>query len=234
MRLCLTALILIMPWVLSAQQIEQSATYVSPLDQALDLRRITILPVSDNVNGIYARPIENKLIEALQKSHQWDYVESKVAGPILSPMELESDSKQVQQLGLSAGADTLVAVKATKGQDGMTLVLDIFLTYDGLLFAQEELRKHPNTNVSDIQVQAVELLKKALGKVPFQGQVLSREGNRVTVNIGSIDGVKKDQLVSAAQIIKLNRHPKFNFVVSAEKEILGKIKLEKVDETLSF
>ena len=48
------------------------------------------------------------------------------------------------------------------------------------------------------------------------------------------DGVSKDQVVTVIQIIKAQRHPKFNFLVSTEKEILGKIKLLKVDSTLSF
>lgn len=34
--------------------------------------------------------------------------------------------------------------------------------------------------------------------------------------------------------MKINRHPKFHFIVSSEKEIIGKIKLLKVDDTLSF
>jgi hypothetical protein len=64
--------------------------------------------------------------------------------------------------------------------------------------------------------------------------VLSRDVNRVTVNIGSRDGLEKGQVVSVIQIIKLNRHPKFGFLVSADKEIIGKIKILKVDDTLSF
>jgi hypothetical protein len=78
------------------------------------------------------------------------------------------------------------------------------------------------------------LLTKEMRKIPYSGRVLSRDVNRVTVNIGSQDGLEKGQVVSVIQIIKLNRHPKFNFLVSVEKEIIGKIKILKVDDTLSF
>jgi len=85
-----------------------------------------------------------------------------------------------------------------------------------------------------IKEQLESLLSKAMHKIPYSGRILSRDVNRVTVNIGSRDGLEKNQVVSVIQVIKLNRHPKFNFLVSVEKEIIGKIKILKVDDTLSF
>ena len=41
-------------------------------------------------------------------------------------------------------------------------------------------------------------------------------------------------MLSVVQLIQVHRHPKFNFLVKTEKEIFGKIKILKVDETLSF
>jgi hypothetical protein len=47
-------------------------------------------------------------------------------------------------------------------------------------------------------------------------------------------GVKNNDEISVIQFLKINRHPKLKFMVSTEKEILGKIKIYKTDEYLSF
>jgi hypothetical protein len=78
------------------------------------------------------------------------------------------------------------------------------------------------------------MLGNLLKKIPYEGRILSRDGNRVTVNLGKLDGLQNDQTVSVIQIISATRHPKFHFLISTEKEILGKVKIAKVDDTLSF
>jgi hypothetical protein len=73
-----------------------------------------------------------------------------------------------------------------------------------------------------------------MAQVPYSGLILSRNQNRVTVDLGKKDGISPGDVVSSILIIKENRHPKFDFLISTEKEVLGKIKLEKVEDTLSF
>ncbi|RYZ70802.1 MAG: hypothetical protein EOP05_12760, partial [Proteobacteria bacterium] len=140
----------------SAQTIEQSATYVSQMDADLTLRRVSVLPVSDNVDGIYARPIESQLISLVKEAHRW------------------------------------------------------------------------------VREQIKSMYRKVVSKLPYQGLILSRQNNRITINLGKSDGLVKDQTVTAIQIISIQRHPKFNFLVSSDKEILGRIKILKVDDSLSF
>jgi len=63
---------------------------------------------------------------------------------------------------------------------------------------------------------------------------MSRQNTRVTLNLGKRDGITVDQVVTAVLIINEERHPKFGFLVSTEKEVLGKIRIEKIEDTLSF
>jgi hypothetical protein len=75
---------------------------------------------------------------------------------------------------------------------------------------------------------------RLIATIPYEGLILSRQGTRVTVNLGKSDGIRPEQSISAVQIITENRHPKFGFLISTEKEIIGQIKILKVDDTLSF
>lgn len=222
------------PSPVQGQTIEKAATYVSEVDESLSIRKATVLPIVDNVEGIYSRPFESELISVIQNDHKWDYVDAKTVGPVSSPQDLENDPTQVMALGKTIGTDALIAGRVSKGPDGIAIKLSLFLSNDGKLLITEEQEKIQNFDLKNLQAKARELLAAIRTRIPYQGLVLSRANTRVTLNLGTRDGVKKDQVVSAVQIIKVTRHPKFNFLINTEKEVLGKIKLRKVDETLSF
>lgn len=234
MHLCHVIFVLAIGATALGQEVDKAGTYVSAVDDNLTIHKMSVLPVLDNVDGIYARPFEAELTSLIQKNHHWDFVASQLAGPVVSPIDLENDPTQVMTIGKTTGTDALFSSKISKGPDGISITLDLFLTFDGKLFAQESIQKISNFDTKNIQTQARELFQKITAKVPYQGLVLSRTGNRVTVSIGKRDGVVKDQVLSVVQIIKATRHPKFNFIISTDKEILGKVKLLKVEDTLSF
>jgi hypothetical protein len=112
--------------------------------------------------------------------------------------------------------------------------MSMFLTKDGKLLAQAVLKDYKQFNLEDLKEQTQRLLQEIVARLPYAGRVLSRDSNRVTVNLGQKDGLQKGQMLSVIQIVQAHRHPKFNFLVKTEKEIFGKIKVLKVDETLSF
>ncbi|MGE3975611.1 MAG: hypothetical protein AB7F59_13880 [Bdellovibrionales bacterium] len=217
-----------------AQPVDKATTYINELDDNLTIRKLSVLPILDNVDGILSRPFENELINIIQNHHQWNYIDAKTVGPMASPADLEADPTKVMMLAKSAGADGVLSGRVSKGPDGVSIQLSLFLAYDGKVFSTETVNKLQNFDVKALQAQARELLKVVMGRVPYQGLVLSRTNNRVTLNIGKRDNVEKDQIVTAIQIIKAIRHPKFHVLINTEKEILGKIKIRKVEDTLSF
>jgi hypothetical protein len=217
-----------------AQNMEQSATYVSQVDQDLTIRRIAILPVVDNVESIYARPVEAQLNQLLKNSHRWDLVETNIVSELPTLIELEENPAEVQQVTRSIDADAFLGAAVTKGPNGLSLRLDLFLKKDGKVLSQEILRDHPRYELPEIRDRVTDLYRRVIGRVPYDGIILSRQQNRVTINLGKSDGITKDQIITAVQIISINRHPKYSFILSTEKEILGRIKILKVDETLSF
>ncbi len=210
-----------------------SGGFFSQTDNDLTIRKVSVLPVADNLDGIYARPIEQQLINLVKTFHQWDYVESNLSNPV-SASDLEDKPSDVAHLGRNIDADAFFVTSASKGPNGLSIKLDLFLKVDGKLFAQEILKDHPRFEINDLKEQVNLLFRKVIGQIPYQGLVLSRQQNRVTINLGKTDGLINDQVLTVIQILKAIRHPKFNFIVNTEKEILGKIKILKVDDTLSF
>ena len=214
--------------------LDNSRPLVSAEDDLITIRKISVLPATDNLQGIYSRPIENYLIEELKKDHHWNYVPANTVGPLVSPLELENDSQKVRQVSQGLNADAFLITKVTKGPKGVSLHLDLFLTKDAKLIAQARVDKLKQFDIKSLKEHVATLWSRIQKQLSYRGVVMSRQGNRVTVNLGKRDGVSKGTVVEAIQILKLKRHPKFNFLVGVEKKIIGKIKILKADDTLSF
>lgn len=210
------------------------AAYTSAIDQRLTIRKITVLPATDNTDGIYARPIENLVIEMVKSSHRWEFTESKINTLSSTPLELEDSPKQTQAALAPSDADAAILPVVTRGPSGLTIRLSLFLKVDGRMIAQEITKDHPRFELADVKGVTAEMYRKLVRTIPYDGLILSRQGTRVTMNLGKADGIKVDQSVSVIQIISENRHPKFGLLISTEKEILGQVRVLKVDDTLSF
>lgn len=224
----------IFPTKVLAQSATSGATYKSEIDELLSIRTISILPFSDNAEGIYARPLESHLTDVVGKMHRWDLRPVNTVGPVLSPEELEEDSAKARTMAGGVSADAFLAGRISKGPNGITIVLSLFLTKDAKLLAKGTLKDSRIFDLAELKKEMEALLGKITTQLPYQGNVLSRDGQRVTVNLGSKDGIQPKQILSVIQIISATRHPKFNFLISSEKEIIGRVKILKVDETLSF
>ena len=213
---------------------QQGAAYTSAVDQRLTIRKITVLPASDNTDGIYARPIESLIVELVKSSHRWEFTDSKITSLSSSPLELEESPKQVQAVLSGIEADAAILPVVTRGPSGLAIRLSLFMKVDGKMIAQEVIRDHARYELADVKAVTSNMYKRLIRTIPYDGLILSRQGTRVTLNLGKSDGLRADQSVSVIQIISENRHPKFGMLISTEKEILGQVRVLKVDDTLSF
>jgi hypothetical protein len=215
-------------------KVRSSSTYQSEIDKDLTIKKISLLPVADNVGGIYSRPSEDLLKDLLAKDPRFQSVDSQYAGTLVSIDDLEANPQQIKDISLNINADALMAARLTKGPDGISIHLSLFLKADGMLISREIEKIKATADIKTIKSTLTDLFSKVMKQIPYDGLVLSRNNSLVTINIGKKYGLTAGQTVSASIILKANRHPKFHFIISTEKEVLGKIKLQKVDDTISF
>ena len=187
----------------------------------------------DNVSDIYAKNLTSQLRSIVESDHQWT-MNSFPEGSSANPETLEDKPEVSKALLKKAGADTLLSSRLTKGPNGISIKLNLFSATDGKLLCQEVLKDFSGFEVADLRKQLEGMYWKLKSRLPYSGVILSRKGNSVTINMGSLQGLREGQDVSVIQIIKINRHPRFQFIVSAEKEIIGKIHVDKIEESLSF
>lgn len=211
----------------------RAQNFFSAADSLITIRSIGVLPVQDNVEDIYSRNIESFLIESIQNNHRFEYSAFEFSGEKIVIDQLENNSSLRAKIFENANADALLSVQIIKNPRTINIKINMFLARDKSLILQEEASVQ-KTDIQTIKGAIKEGLEKLFNDLPYQGTVLSRQGTKVTVNLGRRDGLEDNQILSVVQILKLTRHPKFNFLISTEKETIGKIKVLKVEETLSF
>lgn len=215
----------------SAQTNAQN-TYVSQIDQDLAIKSILVLPTTDNLSGIYAKPAFAHLKNLINNDKQWSLLEIAEKNPDYKSTNLSTED--VKNLLNKYNTQALLTSHIAKGPKGISLEMMLYVGRDGLPLLQEQVSERPFFETSAVNAEIEYVYNQLRSKLPFRGNILSRRGNEVTLNIGSIYGLKKDSRVSVVQVIKINRHPKLKFMVSTEKEVLGRVKLYKVEPYMSF
>lgn len=211
----------------------QQTIYKSSVDDALSIKTITVAPMADNVSQVYAKPLTSQLRSIVESDRQWD-LRSFPDAIKDSPENFEDKPEAVKAALKKASADAMISTRLTKGPNGISIKMNLFLAADGLLLAQENLTDYSGFEIADLRSQLEMLYGRLKSKLPYSGVVLSRKNRQVTVNLGTQHGIKEGYELSVVQVIKVNRHPRFKFVVSSEKEIIGRIIIDKAEESLSF
>lgn len=203
-------------------------------DMAMTIHRVSLLPTIDNVDGIFSRPIDAKLIELLQNDHQWEYVASQFSGNLMTPSELIKSPAKTIKVAASLKTDALLAVEVRKNPKDFILALYLFSAVDGKLISYIAATDLAQDSTEKAIKQLSLLYTQLKYRIPYDGLILSRTKNRVTINLGAIDGLTPGQELTCSKIIEIQRHPKLGNILQHEKSLIGKIKLIKVDPKLSF
>ncbi|MBC7370765.1 MAG: hypothetical protein H7326_04320 [Bdellovibrionaceae bacterium] len=212
---------------------QSTSPFVSAADQDLTVKSVTAVPFTDNIKGIYANPLYKKFLTLLAQDRLWSY-QSMPEGTPAAPLDLEEKPDLVKNLLATSKADGLFTFRVTKGPRGLNGKMTFFSGKAGLPLIQEELRNFPKFELAEAEKEIELMYSRIKARLPYRGLVLSRRGQEVTVNLGFRNGIKNNDQLTVVQFLKLNRHPKLKIMVSSEKEIMGKIKVFKTDEYLSF
>lgn len=194
--------------LLCTNALSKTPAYKNDEDATFKVKTVFLEPFSDNVNLIYASKAEAKIKSIIENENQWDLVTNKKEADLVIDSRLTKNPKSYT-LKMNLLFKNAVNIQDSKEIDNIFETEKILGYYENLFFNLKS-------------------------RIPYQGVILSRAQDQVTINLGAAHGVVKDQEVVAIHLAKLNLHPKTKAYISSEKIILGKIQLTKVDDYLSF
>ncbi|MNJ93532.1 hypothetical protein D3C87_112140 [compost metagenome] len=207
--------------------------FVSAADQDLNIKSIVITPTTDNVSGIYAKPVEEYLRFLVNEDKQWSLADYPKNISVKTDL-LDENPSDVKKIMTAANAEAVLSSRLIKGPRGLSITLTLYVGRDGLPLLQEVLSDYKGFEINDVKFEVKRLFDNLKNKMPFRATIMSRRGQQVTLSLGSAYGLKPGMNVSVVQVLKINRHPKLNFMIGTEKEVLGRVQLFKVEPYLSF
>ncbi len=215
---------------------QKNLVYFSEVDMQIRPQKILVLPVQDNTNNVYGNPLTEKVFQIVESENQYDVRRWSNNGkyPNLSPDFFTDSPDSLKELMLSAKVDSVLATRVSLGTKGLQGRMTLFHGSEALPLVNSEFRDLSASTIKELETQMVTLFQELKSQLMFQGVVLSRQGNQVTMNLGSYQGAKDNDLVSIMQFLKVQRHPRFKFMVSADREVIGKIRITKAEPHLSF
>lgn len=208
---------------------QMQPSYISAVDKDLSIQRVAVFPMTDNLSGIYAGPLTESLKSRLSMDPRWSLVETGNLS-----LDFDESSARIQEAMKTLKADAVLTGRVQKGPAGLTLRLTLYVGSSGLPLLVEETVEPRQFSLDRMNVLLKESLQRLRDRLPFHGVVSSRRGQQVTINLGQNSGLRDGDVVDIIQILKINRHPKLSFMISTDKEILGKARIFKADEELSF
>ncbi len=211
-----------------------TTSYVSADDEDITLKSVIVTPGKDNVQSIYSKPLSEYLITLIEKDRFLEYRESPTPTSAFDLDELRSQPQQTSGFLSKLKADGLIHLQISKGQMGLRFELSLFTKSSGKIWGYADQLETENFDLEKARDVVQKLYTQILGQIPYQGLLLSRQGTKVTVNRGSLAQVQPDQEINVIQVVGVQRHPQFQFVTQVHKEIIGRIRITKVDESLSF
>jgi hypothetical protein len=234
MRFFLYTLLILSFSLVHAKERDVIHDYVSKEDQYLTMRKLGVGPVKDNRSEIYSKPAHELLEQLIERDHQFEF--RRLKGDLLSwsPDRVIKSPASAAKFLRKSGIDGFLTLRISRNLDNIQFVLRLHHADDGKVLIERTINNYPRLDIEGMELALTDLYGKTLGDLPYQGMILSRTGRKVTINIGSENGVKKGDVLQAVQIFNFKRHPKYQFVVNTTKQVIGKVKLTKVDPTLSF
>jgi len=225
-----------------AQNIKNAAPfptrYKSAVDDALTLKSVAVAPGYDNVGGVYKNACEEKLSELAAQDHFWALQKFPLNNSALNqPIRIDVYSEKpdfVKNILNSIPADGLLTCTTTKSPLGLRLKIVLYTVDQGLPLIEETVEDSDAFEVIRFKEMIQSAYDRIKQKLPYASIVSSRRGNTVTVSVGKNANLKSGDKLTVAQILKVNRHPKLKFMTGVEKEIIGQITLNKVDDFSSF
>jgi hypothetical protein len=206
-------------------------------DTSLRLKKIFLFPSVDDLSGVLAPKLDEKLVQLFGRNSRFDLVRDAQVMRALSPDDKsygKAASSPVvhKEAARVTGSDTTVVLKTRSVGNETEMVLEFRDAEGDILFA--ETGSIPGFSAMDARWGLIERLYEAvLSKIPFDGTVTGRTGNTITLDLGAAT-IKRGEEVDLARVVSVQRHPLLRTVVGTDYVRVGKARVSTVDRSLSF
>ncbi len=235
---------LLLPCLVMLSFLSNQASASFEVDTSFELGSIGVLRSSDNMDGLFTEYVTSAYKDYF--AHQTRFIFndiSSVDGTLdrsnLPYNKLIMDRDILVQLAKSSHSQTILRTQVIKEGTEYHFILDwLHAPHLELLgtfeFRVEDLSNGKSLAVESLNTALKQALSKLIGKIPFQGQITGRDGNSVTINLGTHEGIRKGDILSIGTLDEVRLHPLLKRIVEWKSSSTGRIEVEQVEEGISF
>lgn len=180
----------------------------------LGFKKLYLSPPQDNLDGVFKAPIADSYKTVFEKNPRFELV------------------------GSPGEADSILRTQVEQKRNGT--VLEITLAVLNPSTKAEEIFTTEKTNLPNevsekaLTVKARELLKVILKRIPFYGSVTGRDADLVTMDIGSIHGLKQGDVIQISRVDSFKKHPMLKSIVDVQMVPVGSVEIDVIEPTIAF
>lgn len=214
--------------------------YVSALDESLFIKNVAVIKVEDNVQSVYEKSVTEFLKNYIDADSFWNLKDKVLDANLLKQVsELSADAFETnlemnKKILKNCECEGFFIAKVVKSINQTSLKLTFINGSEGKPLIQETYQEKDLFETQKVNEKFKNLYENIKKRLPFTGYIISRKGDEVTINVGADREVSVGSQVSIVQVLNLKRHPKFYFMTESIKEVLGHLKIYKVEQHLSF
>jgi hypothetical protein len=216
----------------------------SDLDRKYALESVGVLKAWDNVDGLFADYVASAYREYFSRQSRFVLQDLSKGDNLLTTSKIPyykliEDPEVLGQLARSTRSQSIIRTKIRK--EGAQYRFDIEWLHSPDMeimsretFTLQEPRGGEGFGTAELKARLQLALDRAIRKVPFVASVTGRDNGSVTINVGSTGGIESGDTLEIGTLEQVKRHPLLKEVVEWNFAHTGRVKIEEVEDRISF
>ena len=175
------------------------------------------------------------LITALVKEGRFDVVERRLLKKILSEHQLAMsgvvEDSSISELGKILGVKIIISGAVLHFQHYIEVNARIINVESGSIIAAESVKSTTAVRLEELVVQ---MAAKIIKDFPLEGYIVSRQDDKVAIDLGRMAGVKEGMQFMAFKEGNVIKHPKTGEVLDVQIIETGNVQITQVQDNIAY
>jgi hypothetical protein len=214
------------------------------LDRRYSLDSIGYLRAWDNADSLFVNYVADAYKEYFARQSRFTVHDLSKADVVLSNSKIPykkliEDKEILTQIARTSRSQTLIRTEVRKEGGEYRFQIEWLLAPTMELLGKDTLvlndpRDGTGFSATDLRARIEKSIDNVIHAVPFSAQITGRDNNSVTLNMGFESGIEPGDTLQIGTIEGVKRHPLLNEIVEWQVTRTGKVTVDQVDEKLVF
>ncbi len=176
----------------------------------------------------------NRLLSTFEKAWRFEIVEPGLIEKVIKEQQLVLDKKEHRLIIADSaklfGAKVLISGFVIKYEDMIEVKVRVINVDNASIIAAEDAKISADAS---LEIMTDQLIEKVKNIFPFEGIVVFRTGDNITIDLGRCDGIKSGMHFAVFKEYKVIRYPETRRIIDYTRIQTGIFKIQDVKDKIS-